>query len=65
MTFCANAVLVLALILLRLFMRVEDVWSLYFFYSFVGVAGGLTTSQFWLLANGVFDAACSCLVILL
>ncbi len=32
-------------------------WVVYLFYSWVAVAGGLTTSQFWLQANGVFDAA--------
>jgi len=49
--------LIVSLIALRLLIDVSQDWVFYLFYSWVGVAGGLTTSQFWLLANGVFDAS--------
>jgi ATP/ADP translocase/HEAT repeat protein len=49
--------LMVNLVVLRLLMEVRQDWVFYLFYSWVGVAGGLTTSQFWLLANGIFDAA--------
>ncbi|MCB1184031.1 HEAT repeat domain-containing protein, partial [bacterium] len=45
------------LVLLRLALPLGSSWLYYVFYSWVGVAGGLTTSQFWLQANGVFDAS--------
>lgn len=51
------AVLIVALLGLRQLIRIDAAWVLYVFYAFVGVAGGLTTSQFWLLAGAVFDAA--------
>jgi ATP/ADP translocase/HEAT repeat protein len=50
-------VLMINLVLLRWLIDVRQDWVFYLFYSWVGVAGGLTTSQFWLQANGVFDAA--------
>jgi len=50
-------VLMVNLVVLRWLIGVRQEWVFYLFYSWVGVAGGLTTSQFWLLANGVFDAA--------
>ncbi|MEN8006301.1 MAG: Npt1/Npt2 family nucleotide transporter [Candidatus Krumholzibacteriota bacterium] len=50
-------ILMANLVVLRLLIGVRQEWVFYLFYSWVGVAGGLTTSQFWLLANGVFDAA--------
>jgi len=50
-------VLVLNLVVLYWLIPASGNWIIYFFYSWVGVAGGLTTSQFWLQANGVFDAA--------
>jgi ATP/ADP translocase len=50
-------ILMINLVALRWLIEVHQAWVFYFFYSWVGVAGGLTTSQFWLLANGVFDAA--------
>ncbi len=52
-----TVVLVVNLIVLYWLIPVSSNWIIYFFYSWVGVAGGLTTSQFWLQANGVFDAA--------
>jgi AAA family ATP:ADP antiporter len=50
-------ILMVNLVVLRWFIGLGQDWVYYLFYSWVGVAGGLTTSQFWLLANGVFDAA--------
>ncbi|MDX2475157.1 MAG: Npt1/Npt2 family nucleotide transporter [Candidatus Krumholzibacteria bacterium] len=50
-------ILVVHLLVLYLLLPLGHAWIIYFFYSWVGVAGGLTTSQFWLQANGVFDAA--------
>jgi ATP:ADP antiporter, AAA family len=32
-------------------------WVYYLFYAWSGVVGGLVTSQFWLLANAVYDAS--------
>ncbi|MBU8870056.1 MAG: cyclic nucleotide-binding domain-containing protein [Gemmatimonadales bacterium] len=32
-------------------------WVYYLFYAWTGVTGGMVTSQFWLLANAVFDAS--------
>ncbi len=52
-----TAVLVVNLLALYWLLPVGREWIIYLFYSWVGVAGGLTTSQFWLQANGVFDAA--------
>jgi ATP/ADP translocase len=50
-------ILMVNLVMLRWLVGVSQDWVFYLFYAWVGVAGGLTTSQFWLLANGVFDAA--------
>jgi len=50
-------VLMVSLVVLRLLIDVGQDWVFYLFYSWVGVAGGLTTSQFWLLSNGIFDAS--------
>lgn len=36
--------------------RLPHHWVYFLLYVWVGVAGGLTTSQFWLLANGIYDA---------
>ncbi len=52
-----TAILVLSLILLYWLIPTGGSWLIYLFYSWVGVAGGLTTSQFWLQANGLFDAS--------
>jgi len=35
----------------------DDPWIYYLFYTWVSIYGALTTSQFWLLANTVFDSA--------
>ncbi len=52
-----TAILTLNLVGLYWLIPLGNQWIVYFFYSWVGVAGGLTTSQFWLHANGVYDAA--------
>lgn len=52
-----TSILVLSLILLYWLIPTGGSWLIYLFYSWVGVAGGLTTSQFWLQANGLFDAS--------
>jgi AAA family ATP:ADP antiporter len=52
-----SLVLAAGLLLLRELVRLEGAWVLYVFYAFTGVAGGLVTSQFWLLANAMFDAS--------
>ena len=49
--------LLVSLLLMDVLLRQGDTWVAYLFYAWVGVATGLTTSQFWLLANAVFDAA--------
>jgi len=51
-----TVVLMISLVLMRWLVQIRYDWVYYAFYGFVSVAGGLTTSQFWLLANGVFDA---------
>lgn len=35
----------------------DDPWIYYVFYTWVSIYGALTTSQFWLLANTVFDSS--------
>ncbi|MFT5233375.1 MAG: AAA family ATP:ADP antiporter, partial [Candidatus Krumholzibacteriia bacterium] len=49
--------LVLNLIALYWLIPLGGSWLIYLFYSWVGVAAGLTTSQFWLQANVLFDAS--------
>lgn len=34
-----------------------QVWVVYAFYTWVSIYGALTTAQFWLLANAVYDAS--------
>ncbi len=52
-----TGVLVVSLVGFHWLIPVSRGWIIYLFYSWVGVAAGLTTSQFWLQANGVFHAA--------
>jgi ATP/ADP translocase/HEAT repeat protein len=49
--------LVVNLIALRWLINIRQDWVFYLFYTWVGVAGGLTTSQFWLLTNDMFDVS--------
>ncbi len=51
-----TSILAVQLVLLWWLVSVQQDWVFYLFYSWVAVAAGLTTSQFWLLANSVFDA---------
>jgi len=51
------ALLGVSLVVLRALVTTEQIWVYYLLYAWVGVFGGLTTSQFWLLANAVYDAA--------
>lgn len=51
-------VLVVSLSLVRLLINVSTGGAVYYlFYGLVAVAGGVSTSQFWLMANAVFDSA--------
>jgi ATP:ADP antiporter, AAA family len=45
-----------SLIGLRFLTGLNQTWIFYLFYAWVGIIGALTTSQFWLLANVVYDA---------
>ncbi|MFO7653979.1 MAG: Npt1/Npt2 family nucleotide transporter [Candidatus Krumholzibacteriia bacterium] len=49
--------LVASLLALRLLVTAPALWTIYLLYAWVGVSGGLATSLFWLLANGLYDAA--------
>ena len=51
-----TVVLLVQLVVLRWLIQIPQDWVFYLFYSWVGVAGGLVTSQFWLMANALFDA---------
>ncbi|MEZ5359767.1 MAG: Npt1/Npt2 family nucleotide transporter [Candidatus Zixiibacteriota bacterium] len=42
--------------ILRLLIQWDDPWVYYLFYTWVSIYGALTTSQFWLLANSVYNA---------
>jgi len=50
-------VIIANLALLRYLVQLPYDWVYYMFYAWVSIFGALTTSQFWLLANAVFDAA--------
>jgi len=49
-------VLIINLVILRWLLQFNHAAVFYIFYTWVSIYGALTTSQFWLLANGVFDA---------
>jgi ATP:ADP antiporter, AAA family len=51
-----TVILSLQLIIMWWLLSIQQDWVFFLFYSWVAVAAGLTTSQFWLLANTVFDA---------
>lgn len=44
------------LVLFRLLLRFDEGWVSYAFYIFISLYAVITTSQFWLLANNLFDA---------
>jgi len=52
-----GGVLILTVLLWRLVLPLEITALYYVFYAWVGLLGGLATSQYWLLGNAVFDAA--------
>ncbi len=51
-----TGVLILNLLVLRLLIQWDDPWVYYVFYTWVSIYGALTTSQFWLMANAVYNA---------
>lgn len=51
-----TGILSLQLVVMWWLLSIQQDWVFFLFYSWVGVAAGLTTSQFWLVANTVFDA---------
>lgn len=50
-------IIIINLVVLRWLVTINQSWVYYAFYTWVSIFGALTTSQFWLLANAVFDAA--------
>ena len=50
-------VLILNLILLRWLFQLDQAWVYFVFYVWVSIFAVLGTSQFWLLANTIFDPA--------
>lgn len=51
------AVIIINLVILRYLVQINQPWVYYLFYTWVSIYGALTTSQFWLLANTVYDAS--------
>ncbi len=51
-----TVILSLQLVIMWWLLSIQQDWVYFLFYSWVAVAAGLTTSQFWLMANAVFDA---------
>ena len=49
------ALIIATILLLRWLLTLEQDWIFYLFYIYVSIYGILTTSQFWLVANAVFD----------
>ena len=52
-----TAALIANLLLLRWIIGFDARWVFYVFYIWVSIYGVLSTSQFWLLANAMFDAS--------
>ncbi|MEJ2721916.1 MAG: Npt1/Npt2 family nucleotide transporter [bacterium] len=50
-------ILIVNLFIMRWLLGYKEAWIFYLFYVWVSIYGVLSTSQFWLLANAVFDAA--------
>lgn len=50
-------VIILNLFILRWLIQINESWVYYLFYTWVSIYGALITSQFWLLANAVYDAS--------
>ncbi len=51
------AIMAINLLVLRWLVQINDAWVYYVFYTWVSIYGALTTSQFWLLANALYDAS--------
>jgi len=52
-----TVILIASLFVLRFLVQLEDSWVYYAFYIWVSVYGVLSTSQFWLFANAVYNPA--------
>ncbi len=52
-----TTILVISLVFLRWALLDPQQWTVFVFYTWAAMAGVLTTSQFWLLANGLYDAS--------
>lgn len=52
----SSLITVAILVLFRLLMPLNQGWVSYAFYIVVSLYGVITTSQFWLLANNIFDS---------
>ena len=52
-----TVIIILNLLVLRWLIERDDDWVYYLFYIWVSIYGVLVTSQFWLFANSIFDAA--------
>jgi ATP/ADP translocase len=50
-------VIIVNLFILRWLVQINQSWVYYLFYTWVSIYGALTTSQFWLLANAVYDSS--------
>lgn len=50
-------IIILNLVIMRWFLSLNQPWVFYIFYVWVSIFGTLVTSQFWLVANAVYDAA--------
>ncbi len=50
-------IIIVNLFVLRWLVTINQPWIYYMFYTWVSIYGALTTSQFWLMANAVFDSA--------
>lgn len=52
-----SILLAVGIVVLRWFVLQDGIWVSYVLYAWVSIYGVLVTSQFWLLANGLFDSA--------
>ncbi|MFH1374023.1 MAG: Npt1/Npt2 family nucleotide transporter [bacterium] len=52
-----TGILIVSLLVLRWLIGQDHPWVYYLFYTWVSIFGLLTTSQFWLLANDIYDAS--------
>jgi len=50
-------IIIVNLVALRWLVQINQSWVYYLFYTWVSIYGALTTSQFWLLANAVYDSS--------